>query len=309
MPDAGKTGASKSSSRQRIKGVGYQLNWAGIAPALFRFLPSYAIDLRVGTYLSDLAMPFTKVAPPRVATSITHQIESLILRGVLKPGERLPSERDLAEQLDVSRPSLRSALSEMECSGLIVTRPGSGAYVAEILGSVFSAPLVGLFSSHEEALFDYLSFRKDMEGLAAERAARLGSETDLKIIAAIFEKMEKAHCRRSSKEEADLDADFHMAIIEASHNVVMLHMMRAMFEMLREGVFYNRQMMFGMKTTRAELLDQHRAINDAIQSREAPAARAAVEAHLGYIEQTLHSHMRQLRNEETAKLRYSNQNR
>ena len=252
-------------------------------------------------------MPFTKVASPRVATSITRQIESLILKGILRPGERLPSERDLAEQLDVSRPSLRTALSELESSGLIITRPGSGAYVAEVLGSVFAKPLVDLFSSHEVALFDYLSFRKDMEGLAAERAARLGSETDLKIIAAIFEKMEKAHQKRSSKDEAALDADFHMAIIEASHNVVMLHMMRAMFEILREGVFYNRQMMFGMKTTRSELLEQHRAINLAIQSRQARAARTAVETHLGYVEETMQRHIRQLRNEETAKLRYSRQ--
>lgn len=252
-------------------------------------------------------MPFTKVDPPRVAASIKHQIESLILRGILRPGERLPSERDLAEQLDVSRPSLRTALSELETSGLIVTRPGSGAYVAEVLSSVFAEPLVGLFSSHKEALFDYLSFRKDMEGLAAQRAARLGSDTDLKIIGSIFAKMEQAHQKKSPKEEAALDADFHMAIVEASHNVVMLHMMRAMFEMLREGVFYNRQMMFGMKTTRTELLDQHRNINTALQKRDPDAARRAVEAHLGYIEQSMRQQGKQKSNEDTARLRYNHE--
>lgn len=252
-------------------------------------------------------MPFTKVVPPRVAASIRHQIEGLILRGILRPGERLPSERDLAAQLDVSRPSLRAALTELESSGLVVTRPGSGAYVAEVLGSVFAEPLVGLFSTHEEALFDYLSFRKDMEGLAAERAAKLGSDTDLKIINTIFTKMEQLHVTKSPKEEAALDADFHMAIVEASHNVVMLHMMRAMFEMLREGVFYNRQMMFGMKTTRTELLDQHRNINVALQKREPETARKAVEAHLGFIEQSMRQKGKLKSNEDTARLRYNHE--
>ncbi len=252
-------------------------------------------------------MPFKKVDPPRVSASITTQIESLILKGILRPGERLPSERDLAAQLDVSRPSLREALAELEHAGLIVTRPGSGAYVAEVLGSVFAPALVDLFSSHEAALFDYLSFRKDMEGLAAERAARAGSDTDLKVIGTIFAKMEAAHEARAAKEEAGLDADFHMAIVEASHNVVMLHMMRAMYEMLRQGVFYNRQALFSMQTTRAELLDQHRAINEALQARDGARARAAVEAHLGYIEAAMETRRKQSRNEETAKLRYAHE--
>ncbi|MEO0912134.1 MAG: GntR family transcriptional regulator, partial [Pseudomonadota bacterium] len=205
-------------------------------------------------------MPFRRIEPERVSSSITRQIEHLILRGVLRPGERLPSERDLAAEMEVSRPSLREALSELEASGLIETRPGSGAFVANVLGSAFAPPLVRLFSTHREALFDYLAFRKDLETLAAERAAREASDTDIEVIHAIFAKMEAAHEKRSSKEEAELDVDFHMAIIEASHNVVMLHMMRSMFELLKEGVFYNRQTLFSLRTTRRDLLEQHRAI-------------------------------------------------
>ena len=96
--------------------------------------------------------------------------------------------------------------------------------------------------------------------MAAERAANLGSETDLKVIQAIFDKMQIAHDNKNSSEEASLDAQFHMAIIEASHNVFLLHMVRSMFEMLKRGVFYNRQIMFSRNTTRSALLDQHKAI-------------------------------------------------
>ncbi|MEM7614379.1 MAG: GntR family transcriptional regulator, partial [Pseudomonadota bacterium] len=115
-------------------------------------------------------MTFQRIEPERIAGAIRRQIEGLILRGILRPGERLPSERDLAGQLEVSRPSLREALSELEDEGLIETRAGAGAYVADVLGSAFAPPLIRLFSTHSEALFDYLSFRRDLEGLAAERA-------------------------------------------------------------------------------------------------------------------------------------------
>ncbi len=250
-------------------------------------------------------MPFQKIRQERVAETVQRQIEQLILRGILRPGERLPSERDLAERLGVSRPSVREAIATLVDQGLLNTRAGSGIYVANVLGSAFSEPLIQLFSTHEEALFDYLSFRRDLEGLAAERAARMSSDTDLKVISAIFRKMENAHTKRNPAEEAALDAEFHMAIVEASHNVFMLHMMRSMFEMLRAGVFYNRQVMFKVRTTRASLLDQHRAIHDAIIARDPAKARAAIEAHLGFVESCMHQEKKADANEEVAKLRFA----
>jgi GntR family transcriptional repressor for pyruvate dehydrogenase complex len=248
-------------------------------------------------------MPFERVQPEKLSTSVVRQIELLILRGVLRPGERLPSERELSEKLGVSRPSLRDAVAELQEQGLLTTRAGSGIYVAEVLGSAFSPALTRLFSSHDEAVFDYLSFRRDMEGLAAERAARLGSDSDLAVIQAIFSKMEAAHNKKSAADEARLDAEFHTAIIDASHNVIMLHMMRSMFDLLREGVFYNRQVMFKQRTTREALLDQHRQINVALQARDPAAARAAIEAHLDYVRVCLSDQRQAERNEAIARKR------
>ncbi len=249
-------------------------------------------------------MPFQKINPERVADSVVKQVEQLILRGILRPGERLPSERELAERLGVSRPSLREAVADLESRGLLKTRAGSGVYVADVLGSAFSEPLIALFSSHQEALFDYIAFRRDLEGLAAERAARMSSDTDLKVISKVFDKMETAHAKRNPAEEAALDAEFHMAIVEASHNVFMLHMMRSMFEMLRAGVFYNRKVMFRVRTTRAALLDQHRAIHEAIIKRDPLGARRAVEEHLDYVEVCMQEVKKAEENEGVAKLRY-----
>jgi len=252
-------------------------------------------------------MPFQKVTPEKLSTAVTRQIEKLILRGILRPGERLPAERELADKLGVSRPSLREAIAELQDKGLLTTRAGAGIYVADVLGSAFSDALIRLFADHDEAVFDYIGFRRDLEGLAACRAARLASDTDLQVIQTIMDKMEAAHKKTNPADEARLDAEFHMAIIEASHNVIMLHMMRSMFQLLREGVFYNRQVMFKQRTTRGALLDQHRAINVAIQARDPDAARAAINAHLNYVEKALADQQKADRNEAIARQRYEHE--
>jgi len=254
-------------------------------------------------------MPFEPIQPEKISHSVVRQIEQLILRGILKPGERLPSERELSERLGVSRPSLREALADLQTSGLLTSRAGAGVFVGDVLGSAFSDTLVRLFANHEEAVFDYITFRRDMEGLAAERAATIGTETDLKVIGALFLKMEAAHTKRDPSEEAALDAEFHLSIIEASHNVIMLHMMRSMYQLLREGVFYNRKIMFKQRTTRDTLLDQHRAINDALQLRDASGARKAVESHLSFVESALYDQNKAERNEAIAKKRYEHERR
>jgi len=248
-------------------------------------------------------MPYRPIAQEKLSSAVVRQIEELILRGILRPGDRLPAERELSERLGVSRPSLREAVAELSEMGLLSTRAGAGVYVADVLGNAFSPALTRLFASHEDALFDYIAFRRDMEGLAAARAATHGSDTDLALVDTLFRKMEASHSKRDPSEEAGLDADFHMAIVEASHNVIMLHMMRSMMDLLREGVFYNRSVMFKQRTTRDTLLDQHRAINVALQARDPDGAKAAIEAHLNYVRGSLTDQKEADRHEDVARLR------
>jgi GntR family transcriptional repressor for pyruvate dehydrogenase complex len=252
-------------------------------------------------------MPFQRIEAEKLSHSVVRQIEELILRGILRPGERLPSERELSERLGVSRPSLREAVSELQSRGLLAARAGAGIYVADVLGSAFSPALIRLFAAHQEAVFDYIAFRRDLESIAAARAAVYGSDTDLKVIDTVFRKMEAAHSKRNPSDEAELDAEFHLAIIEASHNVILLHMMRSMFDLLREGVFFNRQIMFKNRTTRDLLLEHHRAINDALQARDPDAAREAVVEHLSFIEQALETQKKAETNEAIARLRYAHE--
>ncbi|MBU0779742.1 MAG: FCD domain-containing protein [Alphaproteobacteria bacterium] len=248
-------------------------------------------------------MPFERVTQEKLSIGIARQIEDLILRGILRPGQRLPSERELSERMEVSRPSLREALADLQHRGLLTARAGAGVYVADVLGSAFAPALIDLFADHPVALFDTISFRRDMEGLAAVRATKHGTDTDLAVIDTIFKKMEAAHRKADPTDEAQLDADFHLAIIEASHNIILLHMMRSMYDLLRQGVFYNRAVMFQQRLTRGDLVGQHRAINVAIQNRDAAGAQAAINAHLDYVQHALEDQQTAIQNEGFARKR------
>ncbi len=254
-------------------------------------------------------MPFQQIVSEKISTAVVQQFEELILQGILTPGERLPSERSLSEQMDVSRPTLRQALAELEGRGLIVTRPGGGTFVAEVLGSAFAAPLIELFATHQRALFDYLAFRRDLEGLAASRAAEVATDADISVIRSVFARMESASAKRNPEEEAGIDAEFHMAIVEAAHNVVMLHMMRTLYDLLVRGVWYNRSVIYSLRHRRMQLLEQHRAILDAVCNHDPVAARLAVEAHMDFIEASLREADRQRSREQIAALRQSYEQR
>jgi GntR family transcriptional repressor for pyruvate dehydrogenase complex len=244
-------------------------------------------------------MPFQKVTADKLSQSVVDQVELLILRGILRPGTRLPSERDLSERMGVSRPSLREAIFVLEKNGLVSRRAGAGIFVCENLDSSFPPALTNLFSRHVEAVHDYIAFRRDMEGLAAERAAKYGSQTDLDVIDSVFQKMENA----PEGQGAALDIDFHMAIIDASHNVLMVHMMRAMYDLLKQGVFYSRSVVIRVTQSRDELLEQHRAINAALQARDPKAARTAIEAHMDFVAQSYSKLRKAEHNEDVARQR------
>ncbi len=222
------------------------------------------------------------IRPTKLADTIADHLEQLILEGSLRPGERLLAERELAQHLDVSRPSLREALEKLERRGLVKSGRGGATFVAPLLGEGFTEPLYAALAGRPATTFDYLEFRRVVEGSAAALTASRGTDVDLDEIHQCFLKMEQAHTQTDPSEEADADADFHLAIYEGSHNVVMLHVMRALSHMLRNDVFYNRAKLYQRQGVREMLLGQHRAVHDAIMAKNPEAARAAAEAHVEF---------------------------
>ncbi|WP_350333311.1 GntR family transcriptional regulator [Coralliovum pocilloporae] len=228
-------------------------------------------------------MVFRKILHDRTSNAVVRQIESLILEGILRPGDQLPSERELSKTVDVSRPILREALKELEQRGLLVSRHGEGTFVADVIGSVFSQPVIDLISEHPKALLDYLEFRRDIEGTAAYYAASRATEADKTILTHIHEQMLEAHDKRDPWIEATLDVEFHNAVSECAHNIILMHTLRAYYRLLADGVFYNRTRLYAHDGSRNDLLKQHTAIYQAIMDGAADRARLAAENHMTYV--------------------------
>ncbi|PRD41830.1 GntR family transcriptional regulator [Phyllobacterium phragmitis] len=231
---------------------------------------------------------FSRIEPSRTADDVVSQIELLILEGILRVGDRLPGERELARQFDISRPILREALKRLESRGLLVTRHGGGTFVADVIGQVFTRPIIELIASHRKATADYLEYRREIESIAAEFAAKRATADDKALLTRIMDAMEAAHGKDDFAEEAHLDVEFHNAIGECAHNIVLLHTLRSCYRLLADGVFYNRALIYGFPGARGMLLAQHRAIFNAVIGGDPSAARKAVEAHIDFIERAMH---------------------
>ena len=132
---------------------------------------------------------------------------------------------------------------------------------------------------------DFLEFRTTVDGDSAHYAALRATDADRKLLTSYFEAMEKAHVMEGPAEEADIDADFHLAIAKAAHNQVLLHIMRSLFNLLRKDVFFNRMRLYSHHGSRDLLLNQHREIYQAIIAGDPERARSAAEKHLGYVKE------------------------
>ncbi|MHA7774333.1 FadR/GntR family transcriptional regulator [Roseibium sp. M-1] len=230
---------------------------------------------------------FQPVDHQKTANAVVEQIEDLILKGVLQSGERLPAERDLAEQLNVSRPVLRDALKLLEERQLIEARRGGGTFVADLIGPIFSEAIIQLIGRHPSAICDYFEFRRGIEGQTAAQAAMRAAPSDLARLAEIIRLMREAHDAEDLQAECRLDVDFHHAVGEAAHNVVLLHTLRSCYRLLENGVFYNRARLYHHPNARSEVLKQHEAIADAIRHSDPTGARQASEEHIDYVRATL----------------------
>jgi GntR family transcriptional repressor for pyruvate dehydrogenase complex len=239
-------------------------------------------------------MEYGQVKQGKISDIVAEQLEKNILQGLWVPGDKIPSERELAQQMSVSRPSLRDAIQKLEEKGLLESRQGGGTYVLNFLAPSLTDPLMQMFQTHPDTATDFVEFRSIVEGNAAYLAAMRSTDADRELLRACFEAMEAAHGEDDPNHEAEIDADFHLIIAESSHNAVLLHIMRAMVNVLREGVFYNRMQLYTRRGARDLLLKQHRAIYEPIMAGDPDKARQAAKAHLAYVQEI----MRDLEREE-----------
>ncbi len=252
-------------------------------------------------------MGFGPVRQRRLSDDIVERLEAMILEGSLKAGERLPPERALAEQFGVSRPSLREAIQKLAARGLLASRQGGGTYVVESLGSTFSDPLLRLLETSSEAQRDLLEFRHTLEGACAFYAAQRATPVDHERLREAFERLQ--HCYDAplpggGAEEGLADACFHLAIAEASHNAVLLHTIKGLFDLLRGNVVTNIGGMYAQRgETRDMLMRQHRELYEAIIGGHAEEAREVACRHILYVQEVLADVQQEARREARARRR------
>lgn len=235
----------------------------------------------------------------RIAAQIAEQLETMIVDGSLQPGDRLPSERKLAEQMEISRPSLREAIQMLISRGLLESRPGGGTFIKSTLAADFSDPMLTLFRENPEYRFDVLEIRHALEGNAAFYTALRATDEDKAHILENFDRMLELHGDKDPMAEARADAAFHLSIVEASHNLVLLHVMQGLFTLLQSSISHNLDKLYTLPRVFEPLSNQHETLMSAILTGNPEKARAAAQEHLTFVEESL----KKIDEEEARKLR------
>lgn len=246
---------------------------------------------------------FEPVGHESVADAAVSQIEDLIASGILRQGRKLPSERELADMLGISRPKLREALHVLEERGLVTTKHGEGTFVSALTGQAMLPALLALYGRHEPAFFDYLEYRREQEAFAAGLAAQRATKADKQRIGEILKELQRAWTENDDEASRQADHALHAAIVDAGQNATLIHMMASIYELTRQGVFYNRAFLKSIDGSGKTLLDQHLALGAAVVGGDVDTAQRVARKHIDFVEESFRFGMEQQRREVLAEKR------
>ncbi|MGM7448681.1 MULTISPECIES: pyruvate dehydrogenase complex transcriptional repressor PdhR [Idiomarina] len=231
-------------------------------------------------------MPDLPIKQTKLSDTIVAHLEQMIVDGRLSAGQKLPAERQLAQQFNVSRPSLREAIQKLEAKGVVERRQGGGTYVVNSINEQLTEPLFELLAKHPESQFDLLEFRHALEGISSFYAALRGTEADLDRISESIKDLENSRAN-SIDDQVNAIVEFYHRIAEASHNVILLHVIHGMQELLAENIRQNLEILAGRDDLLGKLNQHRQQLVSAIVAGKPEQARDACHQHLAYIEQTL----------------------
>ena len=229
----------------------------------------------------------SSIKQQKLSDVITERLEAMILDGSFVAGVKLPAERVLATQFNVSRPSLREAIQNLQAKGLVERKQGGGTFVSAKLNANMTEPLLALIAQRPETQFDLLEFRHALEGMAAFYSALRGQPEDYKQLQAALSGLDAMVPTADKAEEAQVLGEFYLIMAQASHNIVLQHVMRSMKGMLIENIQRNLQMLAVNPEACNEIALQRASIVAAIVQQNPQQARRASNIHLAFIEETL----------------------
>jgi len=217
----------------------------------------------------------------KVYEEVAAQIQRQMAEGVLRPGDRLPAERELVEAFGVSRSSVRDAIRVLELAGLVEPRQGEGTVVRELTLDSLVSPLASVLVTRKDLLADLLEARRLIEPGVAERAALAATEEDTEAMEAILGRQHaEIAAGRLAVEE---DTAFHYRLATTARNPVILKVIDVLMDLLQA----ERARSLQVRGRPRRSLEGHRRILDAVRSRDPEAAGRAMEQHLNEIGQIL----------------------
>jgi GntR family transcriptional repressor for pyruvate dehydrogenase complex len=219
----------------------------------------------------------------RIADVVARDLEQRILEGSLKAGDKLPSERALALELNISRPSLREAIQKLVHKGLLETKHGGGTVVTNRLQASFSDPWQDMLQAHPLLQTDMLEFRHMLEGEAARLAAERATDLDLERIDAAYAALESAYDSDDITACIDTDVAFHQAIADASHNTMIGHLAASLMRVIHGHVSDNLVHLHALPKQWEQLRAQHKAIWESVRGQASEEAMRASREHINFV--------------------------
>lgn len=221
---------------------------------------------------------FEAIRRNKVYEEVAKQIERLILTK-LQPGDKLPSERELAEMLAVSRSSIRDAIRSLELLGMVEPRQGAGTVVREISADSVVNPLATLLTRQRQSVTELLDFRKMLEPPLAARAATHASPEEIGEMEEILRRQDDK--LRRGEVPVEEDTEFHYSVAMAAENTVVLKVLDVLMDLLRE----TRQRSLQVEGRPQKSLAGHRRVLSAIKRRDPAAAESAMRRHIEDVEE------------------------
>ncbi|MGJ7034219.1 GntR family transcriptional repressor for pyruvate dehydrogenase complex [Anoxybacillus eryuanensis] len=233
---------------------------------------------------------YKQIKPKKIYEEVAEAILHMIQTGQLKPGDKLDSVQQLAENFQVGRAAIREALTALRAMGLIEMKQGEGTYVREFDPAMLSFPISAAVLMNKEDVAHLLEVRKLLEVGAAGVAARKRTDEDLRAMQSALTQMREAIGDEELGEKADFL--FHMAIAAATKNPLLVSLMNNVSGMMMETMRETRRIwLFAKQATTEQLLEDHIAIFEAIRDQHIELAQERMKEHLGHVEKVLASYI------------------
>ena len=227
-------------------------------------------------------MEFKEITPVRLYESAIEQIMDLVKKSELKPGDKLPPERKLAEKLSISRGSLREAFRVLESKGLIKSKAGGGRFIREIRKNGHNSTENIILSLEKSSILELLEAREMFEVKIAKIAAQRATPEDIKLIEMALNKMKQKEELKDDK-KTESDTEFHLAIASASHNFVFVNIIKLHLDLLKE----TRGKTWQIPGRREKQYQEHQAILQAVKEHNSKKAGEAMLTHLKNVEEVV----------------------